>query len=597
MCYLGTEIIMFTLNKINMSNISLDANVQSRVDAWLAGNYDEATKAEIKQLIDQNNTTELTDAFYRDLEFGTGGLRGIMGAGSNRVNKYTLGAATQGLSNYLIKLYPEQQIKVVIAHDNRNNSSLFAGIVADVFSANGIFVYFFEGLRPTPELSFAIRELDCQSGVMLTASHNPKEYNGYKAYGADGGQLVAPHDEAVMDEVAKVSNIDLIKFDRKASNIQSIGKEMDEKYINELVKWSISKDAIQRQKNLKIVFSPIHGTGGVIIPDALHKFGFENVIVVKEQMVVDGNFPTVIYPNPEEAEALSMAIAKAKEVDADIVMATDPDADRVGLAIKNDKGEFILLNGNQALSLLVRYVLGAWEKAGKLDGNQYVVKTIVTSYLIDKMAASKGVTCYNSLTGFKFIGEIMTRLEGQKTFVVGGEESYGYLVGDHARDKDAVVACAMFAEMAAYYKDQGSSLYEVMLDMYLEYGFYKEKLISITKKGKSGAEEIQAMMEKYRNDTPTTLGGIKVVTLKDYKKSISKDMITGETEKIDLPSSNVLQFFTEDGSIISARPSGTEPKIKFYCSVNASLASKEDYVNVEEQLDAKLTEILRDLGV
>lgn len=597
MCYLGTEIIMFTLNKINMSNISLDANVQSRVDAWLAGNYDEATKAEIKQLIDQNNTTELTDAFYRDLEFGTGGLRGIMGAGSNRVNKYTLGAATQGLSNYLIKLYPEQQIKVVIAHDNRNNSSLFAGIVADVFSANGIFVYFFEGLRPTPELSFAIRELGCQSGVMLTASHNPKEYNGYKAYGADGGQLVAPHDEAVMDEVAKVSNIDLINFDRKASNIQSIGKEMDEKYINELVKWSISKDAIHRQKDLKIVFSPIHGTGGVIIPDALHKFGFENVIVVKEQMVVDGNFPTVIYPNPEEAEALSMAIAKAKEVDADIVMATDPDADRVGLAIKNDKGEFILLNGNQALSLLVRYVLGAWEKAGKLDGNQYVVKTIVTSYLIDKMAASKGVTCYNSLTGFKFIGEIMTRLEGQKTFVVGGEESYGYLVGDHARDKDAVVACAMFAEMAAYYKDQGSSLYEVMLDMYLEYGFYKEKLISITKKGKSGAEEIQAMMEKYRNDTPTTLGGIKVVTLKDYKKSISKDMITGETEKIDLPSSNVLQFFTEDGSIISARPSGTEPKIKFYCSVNASLASKEDYVNVEEQLDAKLTEILRDLGV
>lgn len=597
MCYLVTEIIMFTLNKINMSNISLDANVQSRVDAWLAGNYDQDTKAEIKQLIDQNNTTELTDAFYRDLEFGTGGLRGIMGAGSNRVNKYTLGAATQGLSNYLIKLYPEQQIKVVIAHDNRNNSSLFAGIVADVFSANGIFVYFFEGLRPTPELSFAIRELGCQSGVMLTASHNPKEYNGYKAYGADGGQLVAPHDEAVMDEVAKVSNIDLIKFDRKASNIQSIGKEMDEKYINELVKWSISKDAIHRQKDLKIVFSPIHGTGGVIIPDALHKFGFENVIVVKEQMVVDGNFPTVIYPNPEEAEALSMAIGKAKEVDADIVMATDPDADRVGLAIKNDKDEFILLNGNQALSLLVRYVLGAWEKAGKLDGNQYVVKTIVTSYLIDKMAASKGVTCYNSLTGFKFIGEIMTRLEGQKTFVVGGEESYGYLVGDHARDKDAVVACAMFAEMAAYYKDQGSSLYEVMLDMYLEYGFYKEKLISITKKGKSGAEEIQAMMEKYRNDTPTTLGGIKVVTLKDYKKSISKDMITGETEKIDLPSSNVLQFFTEDGSIISARPSGTEPKIKFYCSVNASLASKEDYVNVEEQLDAKLTEILRDLGV
>lgn len=580
-----------------MQNISLDPNVQARVNTWLNGNYDEATKAEINLLINQNNTTELTDAFYRDLEFGTGGLRGIMGAGSNRVNKYTLGAATQGLSNYLIKLYPDQQIKVVIAHDNRNNSSLFAGIVADVFSANGIFVYYFDGLRPTPELSYAIRELGCQSGVMLTASHNPKEYNGYKAYGSDGGQLVAPHDEAVMDEVAKVSNIDLIKFDRIVSNIQSIGKEMDQKYLNELVKWSISKDAIQRQKDLKIVFSPIHGTGGVVIPDALKMFGFENVILVPEQMIVDGNFPTVIYPNPEEAEALSMAIAKAEEVDADIVMATDPDADRVGLAIKNDKGDFILLNGNQALSLLVRYVLGAWEKADKLDGNQYVVKTIVTSYLIDKMAASKGVTCYNSLTGFKFIGEIMTRLEDQKTFVVGGEESYGYLVGDHARDKDAVVACAMFAEMAAYYKDQGSSLYEVMLDMYQEYGFYKEKLISITKKGKLGAEEIQAMMEKYRNETPTTLGGIKVVTLKDYKKSISKNMITGDVEKIDLPSSNVLQFFTEDGSIISARPSGTEPKIKFYCSVNASLNNKNDFEMVEEQLDAKLTEILRDLGV
>lgn len=580
-----------------MSNISLDLTVQSRVDAWLAGNYDDATKAEIKQMIDQNNTTELTDAFYRDLEFGTGGLRGIMGAGSNRVNKYTLGAATQGLSNYLIKLYPNQQIKVVIAHDNRNNSSLFAGIVTDVFSANGIYVYSFEGLRPTPELSFAIRALGCKSGVMLTASHNPKEYNGYKAYGADGGQLVAPHDEAVMAEVGKISSIDQIKFDRIVSNVEFIGKEMDEKYINELLKCSISKDAIQRQKDLKIVFSPIHGTGGVIIPDTLHKFGFDNVMVVEEQMVVDGNFPTVIYPNPEEAEALSMAITKAKEVDADIVMATDPDADRVGLAIKNDKGAFILLNGNQALSLLVRYVLGAWEKEGKLDGHQYVVKTIVTTYMIDKMAASKGVPCYNTLTGFKFIGEIMTRLEGQKTFVVGGEESYGYLVGDHARDKDAVVACAMFAEMAAFYKDQGISLYEVLLDMYVEYGFYKEKLISLTKKGKTGAEEIQAMMEKYRNDTPTKLGGIKVVTLKDYKTSTSKDMITGEIEKIDLPSSNVLQFFTEDGSIISARPSGTEPKIKFYCSVNAPLDNKEDFNAVEEQLDAKLTEILKDLGV
>ncbi|MBC7885052.1 MAG: phospho-sugar mutase [Saprospiraceae bacterium] len=580
-----------------MQHNSLDQIIQSRIDSWLNGHYDEATKAEINQLLADHNYTELTDAFYRDLEFGTGGLRGIMGAGTNRVNKYTLGAATQGLSNYLLKLYPDTQVKVVIAYDNRNNSSLFAGIVADVFSANGIFVYFFEKLRPTPELSYAIRKLGCQSGVMLTASHNPKEYNGYKAYGADGGQLVSPHDEAVMREVSKISSIDQIKFDRSHKNIQTIGKNIDQQYLNEILKWSISKEAIRRQKNLKIVFSPIHGTGGELIPDALALFGFENVIPVKEQMIVDGNFPTVIYPNPEEAEALSMAMAKAKETDADLVLATDPDADRVGMAIKNDHNEFILLNGNQALSLLVRYVLEAWARGGKLDGSQYVVKTIVTSYLIDKIAASKGVECFNSLTGFKYIGEIMTRLEGQKTFVVGGEESYGYLVGDHARDKDAVVACAMFAEMAAYYKDKGSSLYEVMLDMYMEYGFYKEKLISITKKGKSGAEEIKAMMEKYRNETPLKLGGNSVVTLKDYKTGISRNIQTNETEKIDLPSSNVLQFFTADGSIISARPSGTEPKIKFYCSVNAPLNRKSDFKEVALCLDEKLNDILRDLGV
>lgn len=580
-----------------LQNLSLDTNIKERINSWLTGNYDESVKAEIRHLIADNNVTELTDAFYRDLEFGTGGLRGIMGAGSNRVNKYTFGAATQGLSNYLKQLYQNQPIKVVIAHDNRNNSSLLANVVADVFSANGIFVYFFEGLRPTPELSFAIRELGCQSGVMLTASHNPKEYNGYKAYGADGGQFVFPHDEAVMNEVGKIASVDEINFHGNPAYIQPIGKEIDEKYLDALANLSISKDAIHRQRDLKIVFSPIHGTGGVMVPPALKRFGFENVILVEEQMGVDGNFPTVVYPNPEEAEALTLSLAKAKATDADIVMATDPDADRVGLAIKNDNNEFILLNGNQALCLLVNYMLTAWQKAGKLDGNQYVMKTIVTSYMIDKMAESKNVECYNVLTGFKYIGEIMTQLEGKKTFVVGGEESYGYLVGEHARDKDAVVACCMFAELAAYYKDKGSSLYSTFLDLYVEYGFYKEKLISITKKGKAGAEEIRDMMDNYRNQTPKTLGGNTVVTLKDYKSAVSKNMLTGVTEKIDLPSSNVLQFFTQDGSIITARPSGTEPKIKFYCSVKAALPSKDQFKEVEQALETKLTSMLKDLGI
>lgn len=580
-----------------MENFPIDQVLKDRINTWLTGDYDESSKAEIRQLIDDKNVTELTDAFYRDLEFGTGGLRGIMGVGSNRVNKYTLGTATQGLSNYLKKIYPNQKIKVVIAHDNRNNSSVFANVVANVFSANGIYVYFFEGLRPTPELSYAIRSLECQSGVMLTASHNPKEYNGYKAYGADGGQLVAPHDEAVMAEVLKIKDISEVNFKGIDSNIEKIGKEIDEKYLDDLAKLSISKDAIQRQHDLKIVFSPIHGTGGVMVPPALKRFGFSNVITVDEQMVVDGNFPTVIYPNPEEAEALTLALAKAAEVDADIVMATDPDADRVGLAIKDDAGQFILLNGNQALCLLVDYVLSAWESAGKLDGDQYVVKTIVTSYMIDAIAASKDVECLNVLTGFKYIGEIMTQRQGKKTFVVGGEESYGYLVGEHARDKDAVVACCMFAELAAYYKDQGKSLYEVLLGLYIKYGFYKEKLISITKKGKAGAEEIKAMMDNYRVNTPTELGGNKVIMLKDYKTSTSKDMRTGEVVKIELPSSNVLQFFTEDGSIISARPSGTEPKIKFYCSVKSELSNKEAFKSTATQLDSKLASMMKDLGI
>ncbi len=577
--------------------MTLDTTVQEKINHWLTGNYDAETKAEIQQMLDEGKETELTDAFYKDLEFGTGGLRGIMGVGANRVNKYTFGAATQGFSNHLLKTYPNEQIKVAIAHDCRNNSDTFAKMVAEVFSANGIYVYFFEGLRPTPELSYAVRELGCHGGVVLTASHNPKEYNGYKAYGPDGGQLIAPNDVSVMNEVRAITDVSDIKFGGSWDNIEKIGKEIDDKYLDELVALSISQDAIKRQKDMKIVFSAIHGTGGVLVPPVLKRFGFENVIEVQEQKPYDGNFPTVVYPNPEEREALTLALKKAEETGADLVMATDPDADRVGIAVRNTSNEVVLLNGNQAAVLLLHYMLTAWEKAGKLDGNQYVVKTIVTSYLLDKIAESKGVECYNTLTGFKWIGAMMTSLEGKKTFIAGGEESYGYLVGEHARDKDAIVSCAMIAEMAAYYKDQGSSLYEALVGIYEEYGFYKEKLVAITKKGKSGAEEIQAMLAGYRNAPPTELGGSKVVMIKDYKSGVSKNLTSGEESKMDLPSSNVLQFYTADGSIISARPSGTEPKIKFYCSVKEDLDNAESVDMVEAELDAKLEQIMSDLGV
>lgn len=580
-----------------MKNLNLDQYIKDKIQVWLDGNYDDETKSSIQQLIDQNAEKELTDAFYKDLEFGTGGLRGIMGFGSNRVNIYTLGVATQGFCNYLNHLYKGEVIKVAIAHDNRNNSTYFASVVANVFSANQIKVYYFEALRPTPELSFAIRQLGCKGGVMLTASHNPKEYNGYKAYGADGGQLVFPHDKAVMQEVAKIKSIDEVNFNRIPSNIEIIGKDIDNMYLDALANISISTDAIQRQRNLKIVYSALHGAGSQLVPPALKRFGFENVILVEDQMIPDGDFSTVIYPNPEEAEAMTLALAKGKEVDADIIMATDPDADRVGLAIKNDKGSFVLLNGNQALCLLTNYVLTVLEKAGKIDGDQYIMKTIVTSYMIDKIAASKGVDCYNVLTGFKYIGEVMTRLEGKKSFILGGEESYGYLVGDHARDKDAIIACCMFAELAAWYKDQNKNMYDALLELYTEYGFYKEKLISITKEGKEGSDAIIAMMDSYRNNTPKNIGGHRVIMLKDYKTGISKDTITGATKKIDLPSSDVLQFFTEDGSIVSARPSGTEPKIKFYCSVHTELKDISTFKQTEIVLDNKIESMLKDLGI
>jgi phosphoglucomutase len=575
--------------------MQLDQNTQNTIQQWLNGSYDDLTKADIQKLLDQEAYTELTDAFYKNLEFGTGGLRGIMGAGSNRINKYTIGTATQGLANYLHKKYPGESISVAIAHDSRNNSDVFAQITADVFSANGIKVYFFSALRPTPELSFAIRELGCKSGVMLTASHNPKEYNGYKAYGNDGGQFTSPDDKLVMEEVAAIKNIDEVKFNRIDSNIELIGEQIDQLYLDKITALSVSPDAIARQKDLKIVYSPIHGTGITLVPKALAQFGFTNVNIVEEQSQPDGNFPTVVYPNPEEKEALTLALKKAEEIDADLVLATDPDADRVGIAVKNNDGEFVLLNGNQTGSLLINYILTAWQEKGKLTGNEYVVSTIVTTSLIEAICKEKGVDYFNTLTGFKWIGKVMTELKGKKTFIAGGEESYGYLVGDLVRDKDAVISCAFIAEMTAFYKDKGSSLFQAMIEMYVKYGMYKEDLVSLTKKGKTGAEEIKALMEKFRNHPPATLGGSAVVTLKDYELNKETDIKTGSHQELGFPKSDVLQFITADGSIVSARPSGTEPKIKFYCSVNEPLAKVGDFKATEEKLNQKIKIIMEDL--
>jgi len=575
--------------------MQLEKATQNTINTWLNGNYDAETKAEIQKLVDQEAATELTDAFYRDLEFGTGGLRGIMGAGSNRINKYTIGTATQGLSNYLLKKYPGEAISVAIAHDSRNNSDYFAKITADVFSANGIQVHFFRELRPTPELSFAIRTLGCKSGVMLTASHNPKEYNGYKAYGPDGGQFTSPDDTDVMNEVAAITSIDAVKFDRADDKVTLISDDLDQEYLDKITALSVSPEAIKRQSDLKIVYSPIHGTGITLVPRALKQFGFDSLTLVEEQSTPDGNFPTVVYPNPEEKEALTLALKKAQEIDADLVLATDPDADRVGIAVKNNDGEFVLLNGNQTGSLLIHYLLNAWEEKGKLDGNQYIVKTIVTTNLIEEIAKSKNVTCYSTLTGFKWIGKLITELQGQKTFIGGGEESYGYSVGELVRDKDAIISCAFIAEMTAYYKDKGTSLYNALLDMYVEYGEYKEELVSLTKKGKSGAEEIKAMMETFRNNPPKELGGSPVTTLKDYELGTETDLTSGKVSKLELPKSDVLQFVTADGSIVSARPSGTEPKIKFYCSVNAPLKDKADFKNVDAKLAEKIKSLMTDL--
>ena len=574
---------------------SLDPQIENAINSWLNGNYDEDTKATIKEKLKNEQYEELTDAFYKTLEFGTGGLRGIMGVGPNRVNKYTFGMATQGFSNFLKTTYPNEQIKVAIAHDCRNNSQELAQVVADVFSANGIHVYLFDGLRPTPELSFAIRELDCHGGVMLTASHNPKEYNGYKAYDQNGCQLVAPQDKMVMDEVQNIDSIDEVQFESENDNIELIGKEIDEKYLDALFELSISREEIQRQKDLSIVFSPIHGTSGVLAPPALKRYGFENVTYVEEQMSFDGNFPTVEYPNPEEQEALTMALNKAREIDAELVMATDPDADRVGIAVKDNQDEWVLLNGNQTGTLIINYMLNAWNETGQLSGSEYIVKTIVTSYLLDRIAEYYGVECYNTLTGFKYIGELMTKLEGEKQFIAGGEESYGYLIGDHVRDKDAIVSTVIIAEMAAYYKDQGSSLYEALQNIYLKHGYFRERLVSIYKRGRQGAKEITQMLKNYRDNPPQKLAGSKVVTIKDYQEQEATNIESGEVSEIDLPVSNVLQFITADGSMVTVRPSGTEPKIKFYCSVNTDLQNRSAFDQKTTELEEKMDAIIQDL--
>ena len=579
-----------------MGNYKLDNEILKRAQVWLEGNYDEDTKAEIRKMI-ENDPEGLTEAFYKDLEFGTGGLRGIMGVGTNRMNKYTVGMATQGLANYLKKMFPDNKtISIAIATDSRNNNTFFANTTANVMSANGIKVFMFDELRPTPELSFAIRHLGCQAGVVITASHNPPEYNGYKAYWEDGGQLVAPHDKNVIEEVQKIKNIDDVKFERNDDLIEIIGEEVDRVYVEKIKGLSLSPEIIARQKDMKIVYTPIHGAGVKLVPQSLKAFGFENIFNVPEQDIPDGNFPTVKSPNPEEPAALAMALDKARETDAAIVMATDPDTDRVGIAVKNNKGEFVLLNGNQTATLLINYLLKKWKEKGKVTGNEYIVKTIVTSEILKDIADKNGIKTYDTLTGFKYIAEILRLLEGKQTFIGGGEESYGYLVGDFVRDKDAVISCCMIAETAAWAADQGKTLYDLLPDIYAEFGFYKERLISIVRKGKAGAEEIQKMMEEYRANPPKLINGSDVVLIKDYLISKEIDTVTGTESDIDLPKSNVLQFFLKDGSKISVRPSGTEPKIKFYFSVKDELESKEKFEEVNAMLEKRIDDIIADLG-
>ena len=572
----------------------MDAVIQARVNNWANGNYDQATKEAIANM-QANNQDELADAFYKSLEFGTGGLRGIMGVGTNRINKYTIGMATQGFANYLKKTYPAETIKMAIGHDSRNNSRFFAETTANVFAANGIQVYLFEALRPTPELSFAIRHLGCKGGVVCTASHNPKEYNGYKAYWNDGGQLVPPHDKNVIKEVEAVTSIDDVKWTGGEMNISIMGKEMDDAYLKMVKGLSVYPEVIAKQHDLKIVYTPIHGTGITLVPQVLKDFGFTNVTVVEAQSVPDGNFPTVIYPNPEESETMSIGLSKAKALDADILLGTDPDADRVGIGVKNHKGEWVLMNGNQTAVLAFAYMLEARKAKGIAQPNDMVITTIVTTEMINALAAANGVACYNVLTGFKWIAELIKEKEQQENYVIGGEESFGLMIGDQIRDKDAISAVALMCEMAAYANEQGKTLFEKMIELYQQYGFYYENLISITKKGMNGQKEIADMMDGFRNNPPATIDGAQVVQLLDYELQKGSNPSTGETWPILLPKSNVLQFITADGSKISARPSGTEPKIKFYFSVKSTLANKADFDGVYAELEQKIKRIIVDM--
>ncbi len=573
----------------------LEQQVLAKAQQWLDGNYDAETKAQVQYLID-NDRKELIESFYKDLEFGTGGLRGIMGVGSNRMNVYTVGMATQGLANYLKKNFEGEQIRVAIGHDSRNNSRKFSEHVADIFASNGFTVFLFDALRPTPELSFAIRELKCHSGVVVTASHNPKEYNGYKAYWTDGSQVTAPHDKNIIEEVAKITDVAQIQTGKNPENITILGEDFDEIYLNKILSLQLSRDCVLAHKDMKIVYTPIHGSGVRLVPASLKKFGFENVSVVAEQAIVDGNFPTVESPNPEERKTMMKAIELAAKEGADLVLATDPDSDRLGVALRNKQGEYVLLNGNQTLALILSYQLTRWAELGKLDGKQFVVKTIVTSQMANAVAAHFGVQCYDCLTGFKYIARIIRENEGKTTYIGGGEESFGYLAGDFVRDKDAVSACSLAAEAAAWaLETKGQTLYEWLQELYVQYGFYREGLVSVVRKGKEGAELIQQMMVDFRENPPKTIVGSKVVKINDYLKSETLDVVTGEKTPIVEDKSNVLQWFTEDGTIVSVRPSGTEPKIKFYFGVKAPLASVEEYDATLAQLDAKIEAIKEDL--
>ena len=573
----------------------LDPQILAKAQQWLDGNYDAETKAQVKHLI-ENDPKELIESFYKDLEFGTGGLRGIMGVGSNRMNVYTVGMATQGLANYLKKNFAGEQIRVAIGHDSRNNSRKFSEHVADIFASNGFTVFLFDALRPTPELSFAIRELKCHSGVVVTASHNPKEYNGYKAYWTDGSQVTAPHDKNIIEEVAKITDVKQILTGKNPETITILGDEFDQIYLNKILTLQLSRECVLAHKDMKIVYTPIHGSGVKLVPASLKNFGFENVSVVAEQAIVDGNFPTVDSPNPEERKTMMKAIELAAKEGADLVLATDPDSDRLGVALRNKQGEYVLLNGNQTLALIMSYQLTRWAELGKLDGKQFVVKTIVTSQMANAVAAHFGVKCYDCLTGFKYIARIIRNNEGVATYIGGGEESFGYLAGDFVRDKDAVSACSLAAEAAAWaLETKGQTLYEWLQELYVQYGLYREGLVSVVRKGKEGAELIQKMMVDFRENPPKEIVGSKVVKINDYLKSETLDVVTGAVTPIEEDKSNVLQWFTEDGTIVSVRPSGTEPKIKFYFGVKAPLASVAEFDAVLAQLDGKIEAIKEDL--